>query len=366
MAELQEQLDALDGNVAPAAHAASHLPGGTDALTTAAANTITPDAAASAGSAASLARSDHQHAITCAAPGAVQNGDSAAEGSASSFARSDHRHSVDIKLDDLSTPDDNSDLNATTGRHGLLRKLSNVSTEYLNGQGNWISAPGIGQVWSADVPPTSAHASDDEMASGSVDAKWTEWDPGSAVTITMDTTRRMMKMVHVGTGTIQWGGVRQAVPASEFTAYTRVGILNNTGASGFAAGLFVSDNIASSPTTADFRTTDHGSSNAGFSINGRTWSAYNGSASATAVRTLLAVYMRVRVNGTSHTSEFSVDGVTWHFLSTVTLGFTPTHFGIAIGGIDNAVTTYAYFRFFRVFSGAGSSGVDATYIGGFV
>jgi hypothetical protein len=43
------------------------------------------------------------------------------------------------KLDDLATPDDNTDLNASTTRHGLLRKLSNVATEYLDGTGGWSS-----------------------------------------------------------------------------------------------------------------------------------------------------------------------------------------------------------------------------------
>jgi hypothetical protein len=44
-----------------------------------------------------------------------------------------------IKLDDLGTPDDNTDLNASTTAHGLLKKLSGVATEVLNGAGAWIS-----------------------------------------------------------------------------------------------------------------------------------------------------------------------------------------------------------------------------------
>lgn len=41
------------------------------------------------------------------------------------------------KLDDLATPDDNTDLNASTARHGLMPKLSGISTEYLDGDGNF-------------------------------------------------------------------------------------------------------------------------------------------------------------------------------------------------------------------------------------
>lgn len=40
-----------------------------------------------------------------------------------------------IKLDDLAAPDDNTDLNATTLRHGLLPKLSGQTAEFLAGDG---------------------------------------------------------------------------------------------------------------------------------------------------------------------------------------------------------------------------------------
>jgi hypothetical protein len=51
-----------------------------------------------------------------------------------------------IKLDDLATPDDNTDLNASISRHGLLRKLSNDQYTWLDGQGGWTA-------------PTTAHVS---------------------------------------------------------------------------------------------------------------------------------------------------------------------------------------------------------------
>lgn len=47
-----------------------------------------------------------------------------------------------IKLDDLGAPDDNTDLNASTSRHGLLPKLNNVATDFLNGQGGWTTPAG--------------------------------------------------------------------------------------------------------------------------------------------------------------------------------------------------------------------------------
>lgn len=42
-----------------------------------------------------------------------------------------------IKLDDLAAPDDNTDLNASVSKHGLLPKLSGSSGDALRGDGTW-------------------------------------------------------------------------------------------------------------------------------------------------------------------------------------------------------------------------------------
>lgn len=59
-----------------------------------------------------------------------------------------------IKLDDLAAPDDNTDLNASAAKHGLLPKLSNVATEFLNGQGAFAA------------PATAAHHATHESGGG--------------------------------------------------------------------------------------------------------------------------------------------------------------------------------------------------------
>ena len=48
-----------------------------------------------------------------------------------------------IKLDDLATPDDNTDLDATTGRHGLLPKLGGGTTNFLRADGSWAAAGSV-------------------------------------------------------------------------------------------------------------------------------------------------------------------------------------------------------------------------------
>lgn len=53
----------------------------------------------------------------------------------------------EIKLDELGVPSDNTNLNATTTRHGLLPKLSGNASQYLNGLGQWsVPAGGGGSI----------------------------------------------------------------------------------------------------------------------------------------------------------------------------------------------------------------------------
>lgn len=46
-----------------------------------------------------------------------------------------------IKLDDFTAPDDNTDLDASTTKHGLLKKLDNDDTHFLDGKGAWAAPP---------------------------------------------------------------------------------------------------------------------------------------------------------------------------------------------------------------------------------
>ncbi|GAI31601.1 unnamed protein product, partial [marine sediment metagenome] len=53
-----------------------------------------------------------------------------------------------VKLDDFATPDDNADLNASTTRHGLFKKLDNSINHFLNGKGNWVEVDiPAGGIW---------------------------------------------------------------------------------------------------------------------------------------------------------------------------------------------------------------------------
>lgn len=56
-----------------------------------------------------------------------------------------------IKLDDLAIPDDNTDLDASTARHGLLKKLPGGTTTFLRADGAFVAPPG-GAAGDLDMP----------------------------------------------------------------------------------------------------------------------------------------------------------------------------------------------------------------------
>ena len=63
-----------------------------------------------------------------------------------------------VKLDDFAAPDDNTDLDSSTTKHGLLPKLSGVDSEFLNSQGGF-SVPQLPKLLSYGVAWNQASSS---------------------------------------------------------------------------------------------------------------------------------------------------------------------------------------------------------------
>jgi hypothetical protein len=102
----------------PTAHAASHN-GGADA--------VTP-----AGIGAATSGHAHTHAAT--------TGQTTDDHHAQNHASRHVSGGADVvKLDDLSAPDDNSDLNASTSVHGLLQKLPGGTSTFLRADGSFAT-----------------------------------------------------------------------------------------------------------------------------------------------------------------------------------------------------------------------------------
>jgi hypothetical protein len=63
------------------------------------------------------------------------------------------------KLDDFAAPDDNTDLNATNARHGLLLKLIDDTTKFLRSDGGWQVPAGGGATKEFFAPAFKANPS---------------------------------------------------------------------------------------------------------------------------------------------------------------------------------------------------------------
>jgi len=124
--------DQADARYAPLVHAPRHSAGAADAVTVTA-------LAGYPGGTTTFLRADGTFAAPSAgAPGAHHTTHEAGGADA-------------IKLDDLAAPDDTTDLNASAGAHGLLRKLDGLTTTFLRGDGTWAT-PAAGT-------PSAHHAS---------------------------------------------------------------------------------------------------------------------------------------------------------------------------------------------------------------
>jgi hypothetical protein len=99
-----------------------------------------------------------------------------AAGTAIQASRSDHVHGSP-KLDDCAAPDDNTDLNASTTAHGLLKKLSNVSTEFMNGQGAWATPAGAARPYAEMYMNANSTALTNETANTPILSRL--WTTGS-------------------------------------------------------------------------------------------------------------------------------------------------------------------------------------------
>jgi len=108
------------------------------------------EAAGAVATHAALTTGVHGLAITAGQTLTVTTGGtlgSAAYTASTDYATAGHNHSgvylpAATKLDDLSAPDDNTDLNATVSAHGLLPKLGGGTTNYLRADGTWAAPAG--------------------------------------------------------------------------------------------------------------------------------------------------------------------------------------------------------------------------------
>src|SRR3990172_507965 len=123
---------------APGAHASTHENGGSDEISVAGLSGQLAD-----GQTPLAHASSHENAGGGEISGAGLSGLLADDQNPVAHAADHQSGGGDaIKLDDLAAPDDNTDLNASTTAHGLLKKLDNSAANFMNGQGDWATPAG--------------------------------------------------------------------------------------------------------------------------------------------------------------------------------------------------------------------------------
>lgn len=352
----------LSDSRTPTAHASTHLPGGTDALTTAAAGTISPDDTAAEGTAVSFSRSDHRHAITAGAPSTLAMGGSNTEGTASEFARKDHIHAItNPALDTLASPTDITTLNASSSAHGLLPKLPGDATKVLLGDGTYGSVASAGSigVWLPDAIPTSPHAKDREFDSES-EGSWASINTASTLTYSVANSFATLQCTATGGNTLT--GRYLAMPTeAEWRIWAKVGMSGAPGTGVSMIGIFLAED-ATTPGSKKFATVSYifstGTSNI---ISADTWTNNAGTLTNLNARTKGAVsgYVGLGYDGTNFTYWASDNGVNWWRIHSHAKPFTPLHHGFFVNNITTGETLYGNFDFVRVKAATGASGSGA-------
>lgn len=211
-----------------------------------------------------------------------------------------------------------------------------------------------------DMAPSLPHANDDEFSDASLGGAWTEWDPGSKVTVTEGNYG--LKLAHISSsGANNYGGVYRAIPAGDFTVITKVSHSFHTAAAGCTAGIFVAADMAAAPTTADFHTMVTGLSTNQTQMAAHLYADYQTFTSTlnTGQYGPTHAYMRMRRVSTLFSFDYSTDGVGWLRFTTFTPAYTPASIGLLINN-STAVASAVYFRFWRQ---SADTALDAPLLG---
>ncbi len=105
---------------------------------------------------------------------------------------------VATKLDDFATPDDNTDLNASNARHGLLLKLIDDTTKFLRSDGTFAVPAGGG---------ATLTIAETQVFSGNAPTTWTDLDLHT--TIGSQATLVLLKVSFVQSGATGQFGFRR-------------------------------------------------------------------------------------------------------------------------------------------------------------
>jgi hypothetical protein len=232
------------------------------------------------------------------------------------------------------------------------------NSQWIQASGVASTAPGGGtyMIWDTDAPPQTPDAMDDEFDDSSFDSGlWTEWDPGSAQTVTEDDLRLHLDMD--SDAIVEYAGIYQELPASGDWAFVTKVSLSNFGAGLVGAGIILGEDFSGNPTTSNFLAYHLWSDGTARYLLVTSYADYATQPGSGGQLLLLNdypvvwhgdVYLRVRQVSGTYYFDLSNNGLQWiKEYSTGSPPFTPDEIGLGAINKASGETLSAYFQFFR-------------------
>ncbi len=170
---------------------------------------------------------------------------------------------------------------------------------------------GGSSVWSPDSIPASPHSLDDEFNGTSLDGAWTEFDQNTLLTTAVEDSQLKMTRAHAAGTDIT--GIYKAVPAvSDYSIVAKVAV-QHFGSGVYVAGLFLSEDLAAAPTTANWFLYGPSLGDAEVvTINRASYTSAGTPLNKQLLVQRLAMYLRIRVaSGPVVDIDLSWDGIAW-------------------------------------------------------
>ena len=204
--------------------------------------------------------------------------------------------------------------------------------------------------WNPDAPPTTSNAKDDEFDDSSFNSSlWTVFDLDDTLTVEEDARGLVLKPSLVTQDKII--GVVQEVPASDYTAWTKVHLIGVADADS-KGGIILLENLTNTSKMITFGSMQGWNT----TFQAFYWSdPYTGDTIYTNESYTwmgMGMYFRYRQNGTIGYLEASNDGVGWLLINTIDpLPFTPAYIGLYTHNNSEVHQVCAIFDFFRIKDG---------------
>lgn len=206
--------------------------------------------------------------------------------------------------------------------------------------------------WSADAPPASPSAYDDEFADASLSGNWTEYDPDAKTTWSEGVGG--LKGTTATSAANNLNGLHKALPAGDFTIWAKFSLLTRELAQ-CTVGICLWENPAGDNKLAAVRL--QRTTTAGFvtQMDCYEWSNHTTDSVAKLSMTTIgygasSLYLRMRRTGTNYYVDFSFDGVGWRTPNSgtaITWSFTPTKMGFIVSNFsgENQVALVGFWRY---------------------